>query len=178
MANNGRIGPRVVGIDPGTHKSAWAWIDGTEVLESGYASNEDILRLLLNGYFGSSDIAIEMVASYGMPVGEDTFETCLWIGRFIQACDSVGSAYHKVYRKQDKELPGVLMHICKSNRASDSNVRQAIIDMYEPSGGGKTPQVGTSKHPGPLFGVSSHIWQALAVAITCRDGLQMSGVSS
>lgn len=30
----------------------------------------------------------------------------------------------------------------------------------------KTIQVGTMKQPGPLYGMSSHVWSALAVALT------------
>ena len=167
-----RIGPRVVGIDPGTTHSAWAGIDGNQMLENGYVPNSSMLSMLHAGQFGSSELAIEMVASYGMPVGKDTFETVYWIGRFAEAHKvASGAEAHRLYRKQDDKFPAICTHICKSNKATDSTVRQAIIDMYEPSGGGKTPQVGTKKQPGPLFGVSKHVWQALAVAITCRDAL-------
>ncbi|MAT51524.1 MAG: hypothetical protein CMK32_10115 [Porticoccaceae bacterium] len=169
-----RIGPRVVGVDPGTWQSAWAWIDGTEVIEHGYCANEDLLQMIRDRYFGESELAIEMVASYGLAVGSSTFETVRWIGRFQEAYElgSSGTPAKLLYRKQDSEgIPAILLHICKNSRAGDSNVRQAIIDMYEPTGGGKVPQVGTKKNQGPLYGISSHVWQALAVAITCRDAL-------
>ena len=75
----------------------------------------------------------------------------------------------RVYRKQKAECESVCMHLCKNNRAKDGNVRQAILDRYPATGGGKNPQVGTKKAPGPLYGVSGHAWQALAVAITAIE---------
>ena len=101
-------------------------------------------------------LAIEMVACYGMPVGREVFDTCVWIGRLVEAYG--GGEY--VYRSEVKG------ELCRSMRAKDSNIRQAIIDRYEPTGGGAKPQIGTKKQPGPLYGIKSHLWAALGVAIT------------
>jgi hypothetical protein len=46
-------------------------------------------------------------------------------------------------------------------RAKDANIRQALIDRFG--------AVGTKKMPGPLFGVSSHYWAALAVAVYAAE---------
>ena len=66
---------------------------------------------------------------------------------------------------------GVMVHLCHDSRAKDTNIRQALLDLFPRAGGGATPQVGTKGKPGPLYGVSSHAWPALAVAIT------VSGIS-
>ena len=76
---------------------------------------------------------------------------------------ATGTKPQQVYRKDVK------MHLCGSMRAKDTNIRQAIIDRYPASGGGKCPQIGTKKEPGPLYGVSKDIWSALAVAITYSE---------
>jgi hypothetical protein len=94
-------------------------------------------------------IAIEMIASYGMAVGADVFQTCVEIGRFVEVAEGNVSL---VFRRDVK------MHLCGSARAKDANIRQAMLDRLGP--------VGTKKAPGPLYGVKSHIWAALAVAIT------------
>ena len=101
-------------------------------------------------------LAIEMIASYGMAVGREVFETCVWIGRFKQAYPDP-DAVKLVYRKDVK------LHLCGSARAKDANIRQALIDKLGP--------VGTKKAPGPLYGVTSHAWAAVAVAVTASaDG--------
>ena len=148
---------RLLCIDPGTTESGVVIFDGKEIsFRSSGIANEEILTL-----FPASrtfdHVAIEMIASYGMAVGQSTFETCVWIGRFIQA---LTTDYSIIYRKDVK------MWLCGSNRAKDANVRQAIIDKFPATGGGKTPQIGTKKAPGPLFGISNHAWPALAVGIT------------
>lgn len=95
-----------------------------------------------------------------IPTHNTTFETCVWIGRFIERF----KREHKfIYRKDVK------LNLCNSMRAKDANVRQALLDRFEPTGGGKTPQIGTKKQPGPLFGMSSHQWSALAVGITYME---------
>jgi hypothetical protein len=53
------------------------------------------------------------------------------------------------------------MHLCNSMRAKDANVRQALIDRFGP--------VGTKKQPGKLYGVATHYWAALGVAVYSAD---------
>jgi len=150
---------KILAIDPGTTQSGWVLTEDQRVLESGISENLGILGIVRDQPRDGRRLAIEMIASYGMPVGKEVFETCLWIGRFMQVWHDP-EAVTLVYRKDVK------MHLCGSPRAKDPNVRQALIDLYEPTGGGKTPQIGTKGQPGPLYGVSSHAWPALGVALT------------
>ncbi len=91
-------------------------------------------------------VAIEMIASYGMPVGKEVFETVLWIGRFIEAVHPHPVAL--VYRKDVK------MHLCGTTRAKDPNIRQALLDRF-----GKEATKGIKKD----------MWAALGVAVTHLD---------
>ena len=150
----------LLAIDPGTKQSAWIFYSPNcgAALDMAIESNERVIERI-KGY--RLPIACEMIASYGMPVGREVFETCLWVGRFIQ----VASEHRLIYRKDVK------MHLCNSVRAKDSNIRQALIDLYPATGGGKTPQIGTKAKPGPLYGFKSHLWAALAVAHTHSHNL-------
>lgn len=150
----------ILALDPGTDKTGWCLLLGDRVIGSGVESNDQMLAKVLAR--GASTLAVEMIASYGMPVGREVFETCVWIGRFVQAW---GGSAEMVYRKDVK------MHLCGTAKAKDGNVRQAILDLYPRTGGGATPQVGTKGQPGPLYGVSTHAWAALGVAITARHRL-------
>ena len=157
----------IFAIDPGPTQSAWCEYKTGKVVDSAIEPNTYVLQRLVNmrrrWAFGGK-LAIEMVACYGMPVGAEVFETCLWVGRFWEASRTEPVL---VYRKDVK------MHLCGSMRAKDGNIRQALLDTFEATGGGKTPQVGTKSQPGPLYGVRSHIWSALAVAVTCEAGARV-----
>jgi len=147
---------RVLAIDPGTTQSGWAMINGS-TLSSGVTKNAD-MRCLLQDYGDilcpTDRVAIEMIASYGMPVGKEVFETCVWIGRFCEAWKGE-SEPALIYRRDVK------LHLCGSVRAKDANIRQALIDKLGPQG--------TKKAPGPTYGVKSHAWAALAVAVTFAE---------
>ena len=149
----------LLAIDPGTTESGYAVFEDGRVLASGVFDNRT-MRACLMGYEPISPkpidrIAVEMIASYGMPVGREVFETCVWIGRFIEAwC----GPHELVYRQQVK------LHLCKSPRAKDANIRQALIDRLGPAG--------TKAKPGPTYGVKSHAWAALAVAVTAADAMR------
>lgn len=146
----------VYGIDPGTIESGWVLWDGKRVLDCGISPNQELLERLRDGGKGEPiPMFIEMIACYGMAVGKETFETCLWIGRFTEVWSILEFPWHLVYRLQVKT------HHCHSAKAKDSNISQAIRDKY----GG----LGTKKKPGPLYGVKKHIWSALAIATYAKE---------
>lgn len=156
---------RALCIDPGTTESGYVSYDGEKVhnYNSGIKNGDMLDRVMLNGkYYNAIPhdiIIIEMISSYGMAVGKETFETCVWIGRFIQAFYAPEKVY-MIYRRDIK------MHLCNNMRAKDTNIRQAVLDRFPSIGGGKTPQMGTKKQPGPLYGITSHAMSALALGIT------------
>jgi hypothetical protein len=153
----------ILAIDPGTMESAWVVLRDGKPASYGKAANDYIANEVhkTNAFgYAPSHLAIEMVASYGMPVGREVFETCVWIGRFIQAW---GGEFTQVYRKDVK------MHLCQSARAKDSNILAALLDRFGP---GRSKAVGTKKAPGPCYGFSGDMWAALAVAVTFQDTLR------
>lgn len=164
----------IVALDPGPTQTGYVVYDGARVLDSGIEKNRDVLRWLkARSPEWCEELAIEMIASYGMAVGREVFETCVWVGRYMQAWHCPDGA-RLILRSKVK------LHLCKSSKAKDANIRAALIDLFPATGGGKTPQIGTVKQPGPLFGVSSHIWAALAVAVTAMEtdaGMQPVGAA-
>lgn len=143
----------LLAIDPGTTHSGYVLYDEGPV-SAGVLDNHDMLQIVAD-HCGA--VAIEMIASYGMAVGAEVFETCVWIGRMVQVAGV--DRVRLVYRREVK------LHLCSSVRAKDPNVRQALIDRW----GGKAKAIGTSKNQGPLYGVKSHAWAALGVAVTAIE---------
>lgn len=144
----------IFALDPGPSVTGWVLFDSatSRVMGSGVDSNAEVLVML--GTVQARVLAIEMIASYGMAVGREVFETCLWVGRYVQAWREP-DAVRLVYRKDVK------LRLCGSPRAKDPNIRQALID--------KLGAPGTKKEPGGTYGVRSHAWAALAVAITAKE---------
>jgi hypothetical protein len=162
----------VLAIDPGMTQSAYLQYDmeSREVVEFGILSNP-ILGAMLDDPFPfhephSRHCVIEMVQSFGMPVGREVFETVYWIGRFAHAWDSYPALTHqqipaaRIYRGDVKQ------HLCHTAKAKDANIRQALIDRF----GGESA-IGKKKTPGPLYGISKDVWSALAIAVTYADRL-------
>lgn len=158
----------VMAIDPGNTQSAFVVLDAKgQLARFGIHRNEELRYYVREWGIAcpTAELAIEMVASYGMTVGREVFDTCVWTGRFIEAW--VGDdpqnlrPFTRVYRSDVKA------HLCKDSRAKDGNIRQALIDKFGP---GKDVAIGTKKQPGPLYGVSADVWAALAVGVTWREG--------
>lgn len=149
-----------IGIDPGNIESAYVVVadDLSEVLEKGKVENHELMKLLTRFKltYDIRYVAIEMIASYGMAVGASVFDTCVWIGRFKEHCLKLLWEVEFVYRKEEKML------LCNSMKAKDSNIIQALIDLFAKD----TPNKGkgTKKEPGYFYGFKKDVWQAFAVA--------------
>jgi hypothetical protein len=139
----------LIAIDPGPSEHGIVWFDGTRVVRAENLTTE----LAINEAFDSGfPVACEMVECFGMPVGREVFETVMQIGRMHQVL-----RWMRLIPRRD-----VKMHLCGNcNKAKDSNIRQALIDKLGP--------VGTKRAPGPCYGVSNHLWAALAVAVTAYE---------
>ena len=151
---------RVLAIDPGPVESAYALIDAEtrRPVAVGKVDNHDLRDMLPGLCYEASASAVEMVASYGMPVGKEVFETCVWIGRFIEAS---GCSLAPIVRLDVK------LHHCHSSKASDSNIAQALIDRFE--SGEPNRGKGTKDAPGWFHGFRADIWQAYALAVLIAD---------
>lgn len=158
----------ILAIDPGNVESGYALLDiNLKPIEKGKVKNEVLLedirmdRFWYNSPQDEEDhIAIEMIASYGMPVGIEVFETCVWIGRFIQAIGN-GIEPRFIYRKDEK------MNLCTSMKANDATIKQALVDRF--AAGQKNYGKGTKKEPGWFYGFSKDMWAAYAVGVTYYD---------
>mgnify|MGYP000254379383 FL=1 len=157
----------ILAIDPGNMESGYVLVehDGKEiqkVLDVGKTTNERIVEKMMNDLPLISDFAIEMVQSMGQTVGQEVFDTCVWVGRFWEVARYayVGISGKKtIYRREEK------LYLCGCLSAKDKNIRQALIDRYG--------VVGTKKNPGFFYvngtKFAKDMWQAMAVATTYFD---------
>ena len=144
---------KILAIDAGNIESGYCLMDAEtyKPIEFGKINNHELLTKVLE--LDYDDLILEMIASYGMPVGASVFDTCVWIGRFIQARQCPN--YDYIYRKEEK------INLCQSLKAKDSNIRQALIDRFG--------VVGTKKDQGWFYGFKKDIWSAYAVGVTWLD---------
>ena len=105
-------------------------------------------------------VAIERVQSYGI-AGASLLQTARSAGRLEQAAQGLRLPTRLIYRR---EVLRALDVTGKGNR--DALVRQRLIEMH---GGERRAAQGTKKAPGPLYGVASHAWAALAVAVAAQE---------
>lgn len=142
----------IFAIDPGTTQSGFVQFcpEKRRVYAAGVAPNEELLSAIRES--PRVQLAIEKIEAMGMAVGSEVFETVHWSGRFFQACPWPELQPLRITRR------AVKLHLCGSMQAKDANIRQALIDLLG--------SPGTKKAPGPTYGVTSHAWAALAVAVT------------
>jgi hypothetical protein len=157
VEEEGAYVPIVIGCDPGYEQSAIVTFEGKQVIKAWKMLNEDLRKFLLVEKFNADYLAIEQVASFGMPVGREVFETVYWSGIF--------AATFGLDRVTRFTRITVKNHLCHSSRATDSAIRCAIIDKF----GGKEKAIGRKYAPGPLHGIVADQWSALAVALTHWD---------
>lgn len=158
---------RILAIDPGSAQSAFVVYDVThskpdryshiDYERAGIKPNEKLLDHLNKlSSWGIHHLAIEMPVARGMPASNQLFATCVWIGRFIERWKGT----HEFVDRAKVKL-----HVCHDSRATDTNIRAALIDRW----GGKEQAVGRVASRGPLYGFKKDMWSALAVAVTAAE---------
>ena len=147
----------VIGVDPGTTETALVEFTGLSVVFADISPNESVVRRLRDWQAVRPVLVIEEFESYGMAVGREVFRTIRWAGNFEALW----------YPGRVEFLPRriIKQHICHTARATDANIRTELIDRF----GGPEKAIGKKKEPGPLYGIKSHAWAALAVAVTWYD---------
>jgi len=161
---------RVIAIDPGPTESAVVLWDGEKIISSCDMPNENIVEALAEWDEAIPEwdterpldtdyvCAIEQLRGFGVLASDAIFDTCWWSGRFAQAFGMKRT--HMIPRKK------AAAHICGTGGISkDQFVREAIIQRF----GGKEKAVGSKKSPGILYGISSHKWAALCIALYYWD---------
>lgn len=172
----------ILALDPGDVWTGWVLLrDGDEVLDAGTTDDRDeLLRLArLTGRLCSwlpigkafirrdpvptiDAVAIENIEPrFGQTQGWEVFDTARFVGRLQEAflplpvtlrTRSEVLASLGINTRRRKGQPKV---------NADSTVRTLLIERW----GG----AGSEKRGGPLHGVTSHAWQALAVAVCAEE---------
>lgn len=146
----------VIGIDPGAKQSGLVlWNpDSKTVMYKLIGDNESIIGCIREAP-PKSIVAIEQLRGYGLRVGNDTFDSIFWSGRFAQAAKSAGMPFYMLPRAD------ICNHLTDNQKCGDKGIRDALIDRYG--------EQGTKKEPGRLYGIKSHMWAALAVAVVAGE---------
>ena len=153
---------RALGIDPGPTTHGAVLYDDVErrvVWSSKAATRVDLYELVVA--YAPDLVVIERPAAMGA-IGSGVvghmLDTAWTAGRLAEWLADHATVHTMTRRKVLRHL-GVL----SGKGAADSRVRAACIADHETPGG--MPAVGRKGSPGPLYGVSSHAWQALGLVL-------------
>jgi hypothetical protein len=139
---------RVLAIDPGTHESGYVVYEDGRVVTSGVLPNDDLLKIVKDD--NSDALAIEGFKARGNVIDNNCVQTIRWEGRFQQAWGCPEDVW-LIPRMDVKKAIGV------PGSADDAKVNARLRELVG--------EKGTKANPGPTFGVSTHAWAALGVAV-------------
>lgn len=151
----------LLGVDPGQKTSGIVTLydkgkDVPDIVDARIGANNSVLEQIQDGHgTKASTVVIELPVSHGtgQPASQAFVDTCIWTGQFIQAAH--------LYATLPRHT--VTSHLgCRG----DSQVRAYVIQRYMQAH--HLQSVKETLH-GPLAGVTSHSWSALAVALTWID---------
>ena len=155
---------RLLAIDPGNKDTAFCLMDEQyKILDKGKVSNDQMIAYIWTNAHNIDHIVVEMIASYGMAVGAEVFETCVMIGKIERTAEQKEIEHSRVFRSEEK------LCICKNSRAKDSNIRAGLIERFAKFD--KKRGTGTKKAQDHFYGVSKDMWAAYAVGVVYLDGL-------
>ncbi len=161
----------ILGIDPGPTTSGVVVYDSAarRVVYSDKAATEREITYIYDPYndiesrIPLDHIVIERPAAMG-PMGAGKvghmLDTAWAAGRLEAWAQSMGADWgvHTLTRREVLRNLGVM----SGKGSADARVRAACIADH---GGTQRAAVGVKREPGPLYGVTSHSWQALGLVL-------------
>jgi len=151
---------RMLCIDPGPKNSGIAYLKDGLLSGSNQAVDNEELHCILTGLWNRKNtVCMEELESYNLRAGQATFKSVFWSGRFFEAFNG---EVKLITRKQVR----IFMLGSLKIKNTDAKIRDAVLTLFEASGGGRWPEIGIKSKPGPLYGLTGHAVQALAVGIT------------
>lgn len=155
----------ILSLDVGTEQSGYCFMNSADYapLEFGKMNNQELLeRIVMMGLYGA--LVYEEFQSYGMTVGQSTIKSITWNGRFIQVAWDRKIPFYPIYRVEEK------INLCKSTKAKDANLRQAMIDRFAKFDfkNGK----GTKNNRDWFYGFSKDAWSAAIIGVTFIDKMR------
>jgi hypothetical protein len=158
----------ILAIDPGTFESGWCVFDTEKYLpvKFGVAKNDELLGRLR--IVAADAVVLEQAQAHGKPVGKTVLETIFWAGQFWEAVRQ---------KKRGRLYASAVKHfLCpRTMGPTRAQTNRALIDLFPMTGGGARPQIGIKKKPGPLYGMTNHVWSALSLAVTYHAYLKSKG---
>lgn len=152
----------ILAIDPGNVESGYCVLDeNLKPTVFGKIENEKLIDIVGISANLQYEIVIEKIQSFGMPVGTEVFETCVWIGKFSERAAHMDIDVKYIYRKDEK------MNLCQSMKANDASIKQALVDRFAYGVGNHGK--GSKKEKGWFYGFRADVWSAYAVGITYYD---------
>ena len=158
---------QVLGIDQGTYQSAWVLWNGQTVLGHGIEPNFILIDRLRNWPMPYPDFAIEELVSYGPKTASHELLDAAYIGGVF-----VGTWPGILHITRMRRVD-IKKHLCGTIAGvNDAVLRGELIHRF----GGKEKAVGKKATPGPFYGIKSHTWQALALAVAVWDQVTLERV--
>ncbi len=175
----------LLAIDPGTTNSAYSVLtDRYEIVSSADTENDAVLKLVIDGEY--DDLVIEGMqprllnmqstatkSARPQMIGSETYETCIWIGRFIQAAKHRGKPVHMVYRSEERSaiIPSKKNRLpplpASTGKSIDSQIRAGLIARFAKHD--KRNGKGTAKNRDTFYGFQGDMWASFAVGVTWLD---------
>lgn len=168
---------RILAIDPGTTKTAYCMMtEEPAVISAADVDNEIVLRLVEEGDYDQMTIECmeaRNLSSAGQAIGKSTYETCIWIGRYIQAATRRNKPITRIYRSEERSL----LVPTKKNKlpplpagignTTDAKIRASLIARFARHD--KKNGKGTKNNKDMFYGFQGDMWAAFAVGVTFLD---------
>ena len=158
--------PRIIGVDPGQTKSGAVLLQGKHVLDSVYDENNQILERILTWAATSAVddlrqvcLCVELTEPRGQILGHALHDTIMFCGELKQILHEPVNLIrlHRPRPCRGMTSRKVRQTLTGDGQASDARVKQVLRDRW---GGGSQ-----RKKTDPLYGITGHCWDALAVAV-------------